>query len=332
MHNTEKERRNLPSFSTPLTMDECERKFQNGIPNTQSPRDFIIAVHKPSANCTFEVDGKYAFVAAPGKAIDTINFIHEIPVLTKEEFEGAENGTYAWVICKIAGEEDEPPKFFARKVRSILEVGSLHKAIVRGILAATIHGAGEARKEGSTITFNFLSGSYMQIDCDKDARETFLKEHLASDEMFGKKAKFPKDMLQTFITEKPTMEELQDYADKGFRICLHDTKEECESVKHNCENRMKPRGSVKGGMQASENSAFKRVNPGSTSQAEKARLVFASQGLISKEKLRPGKEQAVGTLAEQGRISPIQPSSVGLGRKRKTRRGKAKRRMTKKKW
>lgn len=317
-------------------MDECERKFQNGIPNTQSPRDFIIAVHKPSANCTFEVDGKYAFVAAPGKAIDTINFIHEIPVLTKEEFEGAENGTYAWVICKIAGEEDEPPKFFTRKVRSILEVGSLHKAIVRGVLAATIHGAGEARKEGSTITFNFLSGSYMQIDCDKDARETFLKEHLASDEMFGKKAKFPKDMLQTFITEQPTMEELQDYADKGFRICLHDTKEECESVKHNCENRMKPREkAMKGGnenlvvqgkpMPLTPRKAYVQKEAAEPTQASRARQVFASQGLIAQP--RAGKEQALTSLGR-----PVSPSSVGLGRKRKTRRGKAKRRMTKRRW
>jgi hypothetical protein len=62
------------------------------------------------------------------------------------------------------------------------------------------------------------------------------------------------------------------------------------------------------------------------SQASKARQVFASQGLLARP--RSVKEQA---LTDLGR--PITPSSIGLGRKRKTRRGKkAKRRMTKKKW
>ena len=53
------------------------------------------------------------------------------------------------------------------------------------------------------------------------------------------------------------------------------------------------------------------------SQASKARQVFASQGLLLEP--RTPKEKA---LTELGR--PISPQSVGLGRKRKTRRGKAK--------
>jgi hypothetical protein len=62
------------------------------------------------------------------------------------------------------------------------------------------------------------------------------------------------------------------------------------------------------------------------SQGSKARQVFASRGLLANP--RSGKEQALTDLAR-----PISPASVGLGRKRKTRRGKkAKRRMTKKKW
>jgi hypothetical protein len=61
-------------------------------------------------------------------------------------------------------------------------------------------------------------------------------------------------------------------------------------------------------------------------QASKARQVFASKGLLANP--RSVKERALTSLAR-----PISPSSVGLGRKRKTRRGKkAKRRMTKKKW
>jgi hypothetical protein len=272
-------------------------------------------------------------VSPPGKPADTIDYIFSIPVYTKSELESAENGVYAWILCKLPGEEEADPQFIARKVNSVLEVASLHKAIARAVGAATIHGAGEVRKEGSTLTFNFLSGSYMQLDCDRDARETFMRSYLVKPEMFGSNAKFAADMMQTFITHTPTMAELQEYANKGFRICLHDSKDECLSKKGKCDQTLKAQGGTRGGMQPSENSAFKKVSPGTTSQAEKARLVFASQGLIPKEKLRPGKEQAIGTLAEQGRISPILPSAVGLGRRRKTRRGKkSKRRMTKKKW
>lgn len=61
-----------------------------------------------------------------------------------------------------------------------------------------------------------------------------------------------------------------------------------------------------------------------TSQASRARQVFASQGLIARP--RSAKEAA---LTELGR--PVSPQSVGLGRRRKTRRGKKNRRVTRRK-
>ncbi len=68
------------------------------------------------------------------------------------------------------------------------------------------------------------------------------------------------------------------------------------------------------------------IAPEEPSQAALARQVFASKQLLANP--RTAKERA---LSQLGR--PISPASVGLGRKRKTRRGKkAKRRMTKKKW
>jgi hypothetical protein len=59
-------------------------------------------------------------------------------------------------------------------------------------------------------------------------------------------------------------------------------------------------------------------------QAEQARKVFASRGLIAKP--RSGKEQALADLGV-----PISPRSVGLGRRRKTKRSAKKmRRATRK--
>ena len=60
---------------------------------------------------------------------------------------------------------------------------------------------------------------------------------------------------------------------------------------------------------------IENVEMPAASQASKARQVFASHGLLLEP--RTAKEKA---LTELGR--PISPQSVGLGRKRKTRRGK----------
>ena len=305
-------------------MDECERKFQNGIPNTQTPLDAFVASMKPTANCTFEVDGKYAFVSPPGKPADTIDYIFSIPVYTKSELESAENGVYAWILCKLPGEEEADPQFIARKVNSVLEVASLHKAIARAVGAATIHGAGEVRKDGSTLTFNFLSGSYMQLDCDRDARETFMRSYLVKPELFGSNAKFAADMMQTFITHTPTMAELQEYANKGFRICLHDSKDECLSKKGKCDQTLKPQEGVMRGGDENSSDEVKKAPPSTPPRKDQLQR---TQPLTQAQEARR-------QLALRNAGVPEPQSQVqGMGRRRKTRRGKkSKRRMTKKKW
>lgn len=316
-------------------MEECELKFQIGIPNTQTPDDRSVAIMKSSVNCTFEVDGKYVFVSPPDDLAKLIEYIYIDHVYTKSDLESAEDGVYAWIFCKIAGEEEAGPQFFARKVQSILEIASLHKAIARAVDAATIHGAGEVKKEGSTLTFNFLSGSYMQLDCNREARETFMTTYLTKPEMFGSNSKFAGE---TFITNPPTMEELQTYANKSFRVCFHSSREECVSKKDQCEQSLKPQeGAMRGGDEnmvvegkkmplTPRKARLEGVPVEEPSQASKARQVFASRGLIADP--RTAKERA---LSQLGR--PISPASVGLGRKRKTYRSKnAKRRMTKRKW
>lgn len=325
-------------FSFHLTMDECEHKFQEGILNTQTPDDRSVASMKSTVNCTFEVDGKYVFVSPPSDAAKLIEYIYDVRVYTKSDLESAEDGVYAWIFCKLPGEDDGEPQFLARKVESILEIASLHKAIARAVGAATLHGAGEVKKEGSTLTFNFLSGSYMQLDCNREARETFMTTYLTKPDLFGANAKLAADRMKTFITNPPTMSELQSYANKGFHICFHDSKEECLSKKGQCDQTLKPQeGVMRGGdenlsvtgkkMPLTPRKAREEgIAPEEPSQAALARQVFASKQLLANP--RTAKERA---LSQLGR--PISPASVGLGRKRKTRRGKkAKRRMTKKKW
>jgi len=315
-------------FSFHLTMDECEHKFQEGILNTQTPDDRSVASMKSTVNCTFEVDGKYVFVLPPSDPAKLIEYIYDVRVYTKSDLGSAEDGVYAWIFCKLPGEEDGEPQFLARKVESILEIASLHKAIARAVGAATLHGAGEVKKEGSTLTFNFLSGSYMQLDCNREARETFMTTYLTKPDLFGANAKLAADRMKTFITNPPTMSELQSYANKGFHICFHDSKEECLSKKGQCDQTLKPQeGVMRGG---DENS------PGDLSVTgkkmpltpRKARLQGTQpEGLTQAQEAR--RQLRLRSAGVPNPVSLIE----GMGRRRKTRRGKkAKRRMTKKKW
>lgn len=311
-------------FTSHLTMDECERKFQIGILNTQTPDDQSVASMKSTVNCTFEVDGKYAFVLPPNNPAKLIEYIYTVPVFTKSDLESAEDGVYAWIFCKLPGEEGGEPQFFARKVHSILEIASLHKAIARAVDAATLHGAGEVKKEGSTLTFNFLSGSYMQLDCNREARETFMTSYLTKPDLFGSNAKIATDRMKTFITNPPTMSELQEYANKGFRICLHNSKEECLSKKGQCDQTLKAQeGVMRGG---DENMVVEGKKMPLTPR--KARLQGTQpEGLTQAQEARRQLR-----LRSAGVPNPA-PLIEGMGRRRKTRRGKkAKRRMTKKKW
>lgn len=301
--------------------DQCFATLDKGTPNDQVPGTYPVTM-KPSVNCTFKVDGKIAYVGLPEDDAKTIAYIKELPIFHSiEDFASEESdleatapdGVYTWILYKPPGAGRGEFSWAFRPVRSILEVGTLHKSIARAVGAATIHAAGEMQKQDRELTINYLSGSFMLNDCNRRAKEVIMNE-VFSESMGGIPYSFTD---KTLITAQPTMEELQYYANKGFRICLHepDKVAECKSVKGTCANALKPQeGAMRGG---DENLMIqgKAIQP--ATQASKARQVFASQGLIARP--RSAKEKALTTLA-----NPITPQSVGLGRKRKTRRGKAK--------
>jgi len=325
--------------------DKCYATLERGARNDQVPGTYPVTL-KPSVNCTFNVGGKIAYVGLPEDNAKTIAFITELPIvhsiedLVADEFESeygaiVPDGVYTWILYKLPGAKKGEFSWAFRKVRSILEVGTLHKSIARAVGAETIHAAGEIEKDKGELTINYLSGSYMLNDCDRKAKEIIMNQ-LFSDYLGYRPYKFT---TNTLITAQPTMEELQFYANKGFRICLHEPEKvaECKAVKGTCADALKPQeGAMRGGaenlsiqgkpMPMTPRKAYMNKEIAEPTQASKARQVFASQGLIALP--REGKERALSMLGR-----PVSPSSVGLGRKRKTRRGKkAKRRMTKKKW
>lgn len=217
-----------------MEAERCEAILQKGVANDQVPGVYP-ATLKSSLNCTFQVDGKIAYVSLPEDTEKAVAFINELPILNETDFfhSATPDGVYTWLLYKKG---DESFHWAFRPVTSVLEVGTLHKCIARAVRASTIHAAGEIERKGDEYTINFLSGSFMLKDCDRVAKEKVMKA-LFSD-MLGSKFGFTE---KTLITAQPTMEELRFYASKGFRICLHDPDkvDECKATKGKCENVLK---------------------------------------------------------------------------------------------
>lgn len=214
--------------------DRCEAILQKGVANDQVPGVYP-ATLKSTLNCTFQVDGKIAYVALPEDTEKAAAFINELPILNELEFfdSSTPDGVYTWILYKKG---DKAFHWAFRPVRSILEVGTIHKSIARAVRASTIHAAGEIERKKDEFIINFLSGSFMLKDCDRVAKEkvmqSLFKTMINSPFIFTDK---------TLITAQPTMEELQFYASKGFRVCLHDPDKvaECKAAKGVCENMLK---------------------------------------------------------------------------------------------
>ena len=283
--------------------DQCLAILDNGTLNDQVPGTYPVTM-KPSVNCDFNVDGKIAYVGLPEDNEKTIAFINELPIFHNiGDFESEESdleavapdGVYTWILYKPPGAGKGNFSWAFRPVRSILEVGTLHKSIARAVGAKTIHAAGEMEKRDGKLTINYLSGSFMLKDCNREAKVKIMNQVFANymgyiDYTFTDK---------TLITAQPTMEELQYYANKGFRICLHepDKVDECNKVKGTCADALKPQeGAMRGG---DENTTVKPL-----SQYEEAQ-----------RQLR---------LRKAGIAEPVSRVQGMGGKKRKTRRGKAK--------
>lgn len=295
-------------------MEACDAVIQKGVPNDQVPGVFP-ATFKSTLNCTFEVDhdGKkqIAYVAYPEDQNVTIAFIKELPVYDLDGFvESPQEGVYTWLYYKKDGEF----RWAFRPVRSILELATIHKAIARAVEADTIHAAGEVEKQKDGYLVNFLSGSFMEKDCDRAAKEKVMLKLFG--EAFGRRNLKFALTDKTLITAKPTIDELRLYTSKGFRVCLHDPDKvsECKAMKGNCPN------ILKGGMENQQ--------PPKKEENKTPKTPTRSFGITQAQEAR--RQLA---LRNSGVPEPA-PQIEGMGRKkRKTRRGKkSKRRMTKKKW
>lgn len=220
----------------------CAKTWDRGV--EYEPDDSYPIVMKPSSNCSVKFGDKLVYIQLPTDQKWLDLYIKSVERFTPQQLLD-QNGTFTWMIYRKAG--SNIIQFAASRVRSMFEVGTLHRSIAKSVGAKTIHGAGEMKKTGNRILYNFLSGSYVAKWIDSKDRSCTMEE--MEDFLVPKfQAFFPGLELvrsstgNTFITATATpvtMEELQLYTDAQFKVCLHDNRDTCKSIQGSCKEPLK---------------------------------------------------------------------------------------------
>ena len=239
-------RPDVPDLPNTSEEPKCEKVWNRGRDYDNFRDDTFPIVLKDAQNCRIPIGDKIAFVSLP-KETEWLNiYLRSIERLTPNQLVNR-NGVFTWIFYRKNGSSEL--RFAASQVHSSLETGTLHRAIARFVGADTIHGAGEMKKVGNHIEFNFESGSYVldwvnpkDVSCTPGEMESYL------DPLF--RQQFPgmtfSQHPKTFIGQKETpltMEELQLYADAHFIVCLHNKNDvaTCRQTRGTCDSPLKSR-------------------------------------------------------------------------------------------
>jgi hypothetical protein len=227
------------------TLRLCDEAWTKGMPLKRTSDGFPI-VMKPSQNCEIRVKGTrdIAYVGLPKTREEVLSFLTTIPRLTSADLETAPDSVYTWLLYSKDG---SAPQFAASETETMLELGTTHYAIATSVGATGVHGAGEVWKHGTQLTFNFLSGTFMQSwvlpkECPLKTMEVYIKRKLQAEvlpDLFrGKTLTFSEEtfVAPRFIREGLTTDKLETYVRHGFTVCIHDVsaKAECKRTKGTC--------------------------------------------------------------------------------------------------
>jgi hypothetical protein len=228
------------------TLGLCDEVWAKGMPLKITSDGFPI-VMKPSQNCEIRVKGTrdIAYVGLPKTREEVLSFLTTIPRLTSADLESAPDSVYTWLLYSKDGSR---PQFAASETETMLELGTTHYAIATSVGATGVHGAGEVWKHGTQLTFNFLSGTFMQSwvlpkECPLKTMEVYIKRKLQTEvlpDLFrGKTLTFSEEtfVAPRFIRQGLTTDTLETYVRRGFTVCIHDVsaKAECKRIKGTCE-------------------------------------------------------------------------------------------------
>lgn len=222
----------------------CEAVWNAGLPVTAEPANQIVSLRPLATFCSYKFKSKFLLIKVDAMQKEAyLEFMRSLLLSTPPTLGMESRGVYTWIVYSTPS---QPHRFAALKVRSFLELGTIHKALVFLTGATTVHAAGEFRipTDPAVYHVNFESGSYMRAilrpdetetesilsdACGSDAYATFVRQKLK--DVFPGPIEF-KD--GTFITASETAkwtalteEEFDLYRKYGARIELFDSKEEC---------------------------------------------------------------------------------------------------------
>ena len=206
----------------------CDAVWEKGTPAPDRTKYPVWM--KPSKQCTFEVDGKRVYVAP--KDEDTLRtYLESKRVVT--DVQKAKDGVYTWILYRT--EKGGDLSFAASRVKSVLESGTLHRAIAYRAKAKTVHGAGEFKKDGKKIHINVQSGTFMvewklPDSCSlKDMGKVVLEQV----KPFLEGMDVSTEHTDSFITDAmvPDKKEINSYKKKGLIVCEYDEEAACKKDK-----------------------------------------------------------------------------------------------------
>lgn len=250
----------------------CEAVWNTGLAVTADPVNEIVSLRPLATMCAYTFRGKFVLIKVNAMRKDEFMDFMKRLVLTKPPTLGMDTrGVYTWIIYSNGSQSHQ---FASLKVRSFLELGTIHKALVFLTGATKVHAAGELRipTEPTSYHINFESGSYMRKilhpeetdspsiltpDCGGDAYGNTVRQKLK--DIFPGTIDF-KD--GTYITTGEaakwtalTEEEFELYRKYGARIELFDSKEECNKSRAGGRRKTRRR---RGGRKTTKSSRVRR--------------------------------------------------------------------------
>lgn len=204
----------------------CEIAWETGTPGPDRTKYPVWL--KPSKQCTFELDGKRVYIS-PKDEDSLRTFLDSERIVT--DLQTAPDGIYTWILYRTG----KDIQFSAAAVRSVLEVGTLHLAIAYRTKANTVHGAGELKKEGTTVSINVQSGSFMVEwklpgGCSLATMGELVLEKVKP---FLGSMTIDTTHTDSFITDamRPTKAEIESYKEKGLIVCEYVEEAVCKKDK-----------------------------------------------------------------------------------------------------
>jgi hypothetical protein len=224
----------------------CEDRWDRGLVQIDERPELVDAVSMRAAfQCTLEKNGKILMVKTT--KMDKAGFLDAVELTPKP----TKPGYYTWIVYS-SDKYGVSKKLVCCKVLSILELGTIHRAIVLKVSADAIHAAGEAFVDSDgKVYFNFMSGTYMKdlLDtagrkrsrCSAEELEDFLIEKMKEPIYFGPDSQW---RSKPFIVKEAlpiTDEELELYTKFGADVRFFDDTASCEKARFGGTRRLRRR-------------------------------------------------------------------------------------------